>query len=555
MSARTLLLAGALLTAPLVAQTDDKDAALREDEKLVKDARLGTDPASLLAFFRQRTLSAEDRGSIEKLVAQLGSRSFARREEASRRLAKWGPSVASFLAPATRDADIEVSRRAQRLIDDLANGPGTALPCAAARILARERPAEGAAVLLDYLPYADDTFVEEEVLAALVALAADRPGRPADALAPFRRAVQDPLGRKRAAAGYVLGRADRESRAAAKKLLADREPAVRFRAAQGLLAGHDKDAVPAVIDLVAGPPHEFHWQAEELLLRIAGEDGPPAPASADEKERRLYRDRWAKWWAANAAKVDLVKIDQDPPQRGWTVIAQMSTSKVYEIDREGKVRWSVEGLQGPIDAQVLPGDRVLIAEHHGSRVTERNFKGAVLWDKRLEDRPVSAQRLPNGNTFVTTYSALMEFTRDGKQLYNYRPPNTAGRIYAGQKLRNGRLVCVTLDGQVLELDGGSGKVLRSFRSGLDGCYSVQALPGGHFLVASYNTGKVIEVDATGKVHWSHTFASAYHAERLANGHTLIASHGQSRVIEIDRSGKVLAEHNTNGQNVWRVHRR
>src|SRR5262249_10585195 len=112
-----------------------------------------------------------------------------------------------------------------------------------------------------------------------------------------------------------------------------------------------------------------------------------------------------------------------------------------------------------------------------------------------------------------------------------------------------------LDGRVIELESSNGKATRSFVTGLTGCYSIQALPRGHFLVSSYNEGKVHELDSAGKVAWRYELPSAYHAERLPNGNTLVSSHGGSRVVEIDRKGKVLSEHSTNAQNVWRVHRR
>jgi outer membrane protein assembly factor BamB len=314
--------------------------------------------------------------------------------------------------------------------------------------------------------------------------------------------------------------------------------------------------VPILIDLLACPVNEFAWQAEDLLLRLASET-PTVPAldPAKENGRREYRDRWAKWWSDNAGKIDLSRVDSDPPQRGWTVVAQMSTSKVYELDRQGKVRWNIEGLSGPIDAQILTGDRLLIAEHHGSRVTERNLQGTVLWEKKLDDRPVQVHRLPGGNTFICTYSAVMEVKRDGTQVYCHRPEGTSGQIYAGHKLRNGHIVCITLDGRILELESTTGKLVKSFNSGLSGCYSIQSLPRGNYLVSSYNEGKVHEIDGAGKVVWKYELASAYHAERLPSGNTLVSSHGGSRVVEVDRNGKVLNEQGTNSNNVWRVHRR
>ena len=83
-----------------------------------------------------------------------------------------------------------------------------------------------------------------------------------------------------------------------------------------------------------------------------------SPTASDPKARQEYRDQWAKWWQTNAAKVDLPRLAQEPPQRGWTIISQMSTSRVYEIDRQGKERWALSDLQGPIDAQVLLSCRI-----------------------------------------------------------------------------------------------------------------------------------------------------------------------------------------------------
>ncbi len=537
---------------PAVAAEDADAVTRQEDERLIRESKMTPDSANLLAYFRKRTLGDQDRKGLQELIVQLGSRRFPLREKASRQLEEWGTSALNYLTAARLNPDIEIARRAERCIESIQRGPGPALPCAAARQLARQASSDAVSVLLDYLPFAEEEQIQEEVLASLAILCKD-----SSRLEPLQPALRDPAPLKRGAAGYLLGRAeDVKQREGVRPLLLDRDSSVRLRASQGLLAGKEKLAVPVLIDLLASPANEITWQAEDLLLRIAGESANlPTLDSTKEGARREYRDRWAKWWSDNAGKIDLARIDSDPPQRGWTVVAQMSTSKVYEIDRQGKVRWNIEGLSGPIDAQVLAGDRVLIAEHHGSRITERNLQGAILWEKRLDDRPVQAQRLPGGNTFICTYSAMMEVKRDGTQVYCHRPEGTAGQIYGGQKLRNGRIVCITLDGRILEIESSTGKVLKSVASGLSGCYSVQALPRGNFLVSSYNEGKVHEIDAVGKVVWKYELASAYHAERLPNGNTLVSSHGGSRVVEIDRTGKVLNDHATNSNNVWRVHRR
>ena len=49
---------------------------------------------------------------------------------------------------------------------------------------------------------------------------------------------------------------------------------------------------------------------------------------------------------------------------GYTVIVQRdktntANGKVMELDAAGKLRWEVKNLQTPVDAQVLPGVRLL----------------------------------------------------------------------------------------------------------------------------------------------------------------------------------------------------
>src|SRR5206468_1529065 len=68
--------------------------------------------------------------------------------------------------------DPEAQRRAYLCRQAIRNGPGPDLPLAAARLLAMEGPtAESVAVLLSYLPFADNEAVAEEVHNALTVLA------------------------------------------------------------------------------------------------------------------------------------------------------------------------------------------------------------------------------------------------------------------------------------------------------------------------------------------------------------------------------------------------
>ena len=64
--------------------------APRRNQRLVREAKVNPDAAGLLGFFRKRTLSDDDRRAMIRLVRQLGNRSFALREAASRKLEPGG---------------------------------------------------------------------------------------------------------------------------------------------------------------------------------------------------------------------------------------------------------------------------------------------------------------------------------------------------------------------------------------------------------------------------------------------------------------------------------
>ena len=66
---------------------------------------------------------------------------------------------------------------------------------------------------------------------------------------------------------------------------------------------------------------------------------------------------------------------------GNTLVVLLDQGKLVDLDPSNKVLWQMEGLEFPLDVQVLPNKRVLIAEHGANRVTERDQQGKVLWEK------------------------------------------------------------------------------------------------------------------------------------------------------------------------------
>jgi hypothetical protein len=525
----------------------EADPDLAAAERTLRDANVGTDGPALLAFLRQRTLSASDQARLADLVRHLGARRFKDRERASRDLRAAGRPARPFLWAALNDADPEIARRAERCLHFIEDGSDLALAEAAARVLAVRRPAGAAAVLLAYLPLADDDALEEALREALAAVGL----RDGKADAALVAALKDESPARRAAAAFALGRAA-DQRPAVRRLLEDADGRVRFQAARALFRAGDRAGVPTLIAFLGKGPVALAQESENLLCLLTGDAEPPAALDGDSTTgRRDCARKWAAWWQAHGDRVDLVKLQKGPPVLGITLVCSYDGAgsdgrgKLRAIGRDDKVRWELDhGLGGPLDAHLLPNGHVLISEHQVGRVTERDRKGNVVWEKKAGPGSVTCQRLANGNTFLATYTEMLEVTRQGKTVFAYR---TGHGIYCATKLRNGRYLLAHCSGYLAEIDK-SGKEVRKLQVGsLSGWCGVEELANGHFLVAKYGAGQVLEFDRDGNIVWKHTVQTPAWATRLRNGNTLIASAQGHRVIEVDRQGKEVWKREVKGR--------
>ena len=221
--------------------------------------------------------------------------------------------------------------------------------------------------------------------------------------------------------------------------------------------------------------------------------------------------------------------------------------RIWECGRDGKVRWEITTTAGgPIDVQPLRNGRILVAEYKGQRVSERDRTGKVLWEHKVNGQAISCQRLPNGNTLIGTTNQVLEVTPAGKQVYSFNNPG-GGSIWSAQKLPNGHIVYAHSSGKVVEADT-TGKEIRSVNVGGMGNWGgVQALPNGRYLVAKSAERKVVEVDASGKVHWEVTIDDPAMAVRLPNGNTIVSRVFTPEVVEFDRAGKKVWSAKTQGR--------
>jgi hypothetical protein len=301
---------GAFVITAIGRASDSPPEDFSEDEKLLNDAKIATDGPRLLEFIRKRILTTAEIEQIDVLVKRLGDREFKNRVQAATDLKNIGTVSLPKLRLALKAKDAEVRRRAAEIIEFIQSELMPQRLAAAVRLLQVRQPDDAVRVLIDYLPFIEDAGVEEEVLGTLTRLGVQA-GKVDPALVA---ALHSKTPAQRAAGAMLVGWAGAsEQRLAVKQLLNDSDVMVRFRAAQGILAGRDKAAVPTLISLLQGVPLELSQRSEDLLQRAAGDSAPFPTLGDSEINRKVCSAAWSDWSKSNLEKLDLAMRDVSLP--------------------------------------------------------------------------------------------------------------------------------------------------------------------------------------------------------------------------------------------------
>lgn len=534
-----------------------EDDGFQDDLKVLRQNGLKGDGPDILEYFRKRTLKQPDPKHITALVKQLGDEDFPLREKAFAELATMGVAALAGLKQGENDPSLEIRKRVGDLKRRIDTKAEPTLQSAAARVLAKQKPAGTADGLMAFLPFASEAMVVDEICKTLGAVAV-KDGK----IEPvILKSLEDPIAVKRGAAGEALARAGvKEEFPAVKKLYADKDPTVRLRVSLAMMTTQDRDVVPVMIDLLAELTPNQLWPIEEALIRLAGEKAPNVGLGSDPGSRKACRDAWAKWYDANATSLDMAKLNQENAYLGYTLIVQhnnrigpggaVNQGEIFELDKDKKVRWKFQMAQGyPVDAQMLNSSRVLVAEYHGGRVTERDLRGEVKWEYACGNNPFVVQRLPNGNTFVAMQSRLVEIDRNKNEVWSYQHPQN--NIMRAKKLPTGEVAFVTnlgVQATYIRMDPkNQNKINKQFPVTavqiLFGAMDV--LPNGHVLLAHYQQQCFKEYDENGGQVSNTQFNWPSSIVRLPNGGNLIASYNQRRIVEY-RGGQAVWEYQSDG---------
>jgi hypothetical protein len=309
---KRLILAVVCCLAPWVAvgqTTPELDAEIAADIEFLKEAGVRSDGPALLEYLRKQTLKDGERDNMAAILQGLDDKSFQKREKAVAEMIAQGPKALPVLRAATVGATLEMRMRIERCIKELEKNSPAQIAGAVVRLLKHRKAPGASAVLLAYVTSAPDETVEEEILAVLPVIGVS--GGQADAL--FQPALSDSSPVKRAAAVLVLGRfGTRNQRALVHLLLDDPHPAVRLRAAHGLLLGRDQSAIPALIGLLVKSPLAIAEQAEDMLTELAGDTVPAVTLGETTEARMKCYQAWRDWWQLRQTKINLARMDLDP---------------------------------------------------------------------------------------------------------------------------------------------------------------------------------------------------------------------------------------------------
>lgn len=220
----------------------------------------------------------------------------------------------------------------------------------------------------------------------------------------------------------------------------------------------------------------------------------------------------------------------------------------------------------PLDAATR---RFIAADSSKHRVAIIDEQGATEWEHEigpLHDLHV----LANGNVlFQDSWTHVVEVERDSKKIvWQYDAKQSSGNedrkieIHAFQRLADGNtMIAESGRGRIIEVDA-SGKIVKEIKLHIDHPHPhrdtrlARKLDNGHYLVCHEGDGAVREYDSGGKVVWDYEVPlfgkeprqghgvdafgnQCFSALRLANGNTLVGTGNGHSVIEVTPQQEIV----------------
>jgi hypothetical protein len=305
------------------------------------------------------------------------------------------------------------------------------------------------------------------------------------------------------------------------------------------------------------------WQVEDILLMVAGDAAPKAKYGKTRESLEKFRDDWMAWWKANGDKLDLTKFDYKPRTDGSLLIVEWNQQgwgqgNVTILGPNLKERVKLTGLGQPVDAVILPGNRIAVAEQSLSRVTIRDFNNEILQTISI-NQPLSLQLLPSGKIFVGQRNGAAEFDLEGTKGWTYDRPNNNHDVMSVRRLPNGETIVFVNSDQknnCLRIGADGKEIGKPF--GIGQAYYSPAIEGvskDEFLVTDYNKISKYSLKDN-KSTWSHNANGVTSLQLLPNGHILFVSPNTNKIVEVTPEKDEVWEYQlTTGMKIAKAYRK
>ncbi|MEI6773110.1 MAG: hypothetical protein WCL90_16270, partial [Planctomycetota bacterium] len=467
---------------------------IAEDEKTLADAGLKSDGSSLIQFLVQRSEDKIDAIQIKALIAKLGDDNFETREQTSATLNAIGIAALPDLKTASKSPDVEISRRAKDCIQKIEEGSRKFVVAASIRLLGKKNPQGALATLINYSQFAELDQTTEDLIQAIISTGSSN-GTP-------EKPIIDAIGGKNALAKTVCAEAlaiinPELFKKEALSLLDSDEPRVRYKIALTFAKLGDKRSIAPLVNSISSVSQWESSLLDHMLRKLLPSNMPALGLSQPELQKE-----WAKR-TADTSKISVALLTVSARNYGKTLVVLLDAGKVIMLDSSNNILWKIDGLQFPLDAQILTDETVLIAEHQGNKVTERNKKGEILWEKKI-DGPLAVQKLEDGSIFIASKSNVVFVDQKGKELSEFTPPN-AEPIMKANIASNGDLCLVlsTLQGNAkfVRFDKNKKTVASYDIDVRTSGGKVDILPNGNSLITEVYGNRVIEFNNEGKEVW------------------------------------------------------
>jgi len=526
---------GALILAVLLPFAIDNTT---EDEKTVADAGLKSDGNSLIQFLARRSEDKADPIQIKALITKLGDDNFDIREQTSATLNAIGISALPDLKVASKSSDVEISRRAKDCIQKIEEGSRKFVVTASIRLLGTKKPEGALLALINYSQFSELDQTTEDLIYAITATGSEN-GTPSKIILEAIRGDK-PLAKTICAEALANINPDLFKKEALHLLNSD-EPRVRYKIALAFAKLGDKRSIDPLVSSISSVSQWESSLLDHLLRKLLPSNIPPVGLSQPELQKE-----WAKR-TADTSKIPEALLAFSAKNFGKTLIVLLDAGRMIMLDSHNNILWKIDNLQFPLDAQILPDEKVLVAEHQGNKVTERNKKGEIIWEKKI-DGPLAVQKLEDGSIFIASKSNVVFVDPKGKEISEFTPPNNEP-IMKANIASNGDicLVLSTLQGNAkfVRFDKNKKQVTSYDIDVRTSGGKVDILPNGNSLITEVYGNRVIEFNNEGKEVWHFECEQPVAAVRLPNGNTLVTSMTQMKALEIDPKGKEIWSYKSN----------